>query len=364
MEDLSGEIKIKLATLNDANRLNNFFNDYYNERRSLDQWKWLFAREISSDGNLLFSYAEYQNKIIGTQALIPIQFINSSNQKINTAKSEETLISHEFRGKNLFDLMYQKLFEINKVNNFDFIWGFTPAVKPFERIGFETLGTTSQVFKVFNNKGLSEITGTYENPRLFVEKFLSFSCSIYSNFKKPKLKKKDFISFERVNSFSYDLKSVGEKFLGRNDVTSINRNQDFFEWRIFNNPFNKPKFICLKEKGKPIAYVIYGINESVAAIVDFIVDPKYLENKESNCLLFHLLQHVENDVKKENASIIRSWNLGNNPLSKKILNLYKDFGWLETQRGLSFILKNQNKDNSLELNDLYITRLMNQGALF
>ena len=77
-----------------------------------------------------------------------------------------------------------------------------------------------------------------------------------------------------------------------------------------------------------------------------------------------MLQHVENDVKKENASIIRSWNLGNNPLSKKILNLYKDFGWLETQRGLSFILKNQNKDNSLKLNDLYITRLMNQGALF
>ena len=89
--------------------------------------------------------------------------------------------------------------------------GLHPAVKPFERIGFETLGTTSQVFKVFNNKGLSEITGTYENPRLFVEKFLSF-FALFTLILKSQSLKKDFISFKRVNSFSYDLKSVGEKF--------------------------------------------------------------------------------------------------------------------------------------------------------
>ncbi|WIV51406.1 GNAT family N-acetyltransferase [Marivivens sp. LCG002] len=76
------------------------------------------------------------DRLIGTQALIPM-IATLNGQKLLSAKSEYTLLDPVCRGLGVFASMYKVVFEWARDKNIACIWGFTSAIKPFEKAGFQ-----------------------------------------------------------------------------------------------------------------------------------------------------------------------------------------------------------------------------------
>jgi hypothetical protein len=83
------------------------------------------------------------DSLIGTQAYIPYRG-RWQERAILTCKSESTLLSPSYRGQKVFERMYTLGFELCRQAGVDCIWGFTSAVKPFTKVGFDVFGELFQ----------------------------------------------------------------------------------------------------------------------------------------------------------------------------------------------------------------------------
>ncbi|MFL5515070.1 MAG: GNAT family N-acetyltransferase [Gemmatimonadales bacterium] len=83
------------------------------------------------------------DSLIGTQAYIPYRG-RWQERAILTCKSESTLLSPSYRGQKVFERMYALGFELCGQAGVDCIWGFTSAVKPFTKVGFDVSGELFQ----------------------------------------------------------------------------------------------------------------------------------------------------------------------------------------------------------------------------
>ncbi len=79
-----------------------------------------------------------------------------------SAKSEETLVHPDYRGQGVFESMYALLLERLREIRVPVIWGFTPATRPFVRVGFHIPLSTSQIIFPLKRAGLLEIAAKGE----------------------------------------------------------------------------------------------------------------------------------------------------------------------------------------------------------
>jgi GNAT superfamily N-acetyltransferase len=130
-------IIIRLLHETDIDKINAFHNRIYNDDRTREKFAWEFFDAPA--GNAIYVVAEDtgNNKIVGTQCAIPVYLKSVGGQLILSAKSEDTLVDPDYRGMQLFEKMYDFLFDSCKKKGILYIWGFTPALKPFLKIGFE-----------------------------------------------------------------------------------------------------------------------------------------------------------------------------------------------------------------------------------
>ena len=148
-------MEIRFADESDAAKCNEFYNDYYQSERTLEQWRWEFL-DYTQISSLPFVVVSENDEIVATQAFINIPLIDEKGV-FWTAKSEETLVSPKMRGKKLFEKMYEPLFSLLKRERWCSVWGFTPAVKSFERVGFKVPVSTKQLFRVFSPKAVTNM---------------------------------------------------------------------------------------------------------------------------------------------------------------------------------------------------------------
>lgn len=135
-------LTFRLATLDDADRCNAFFNGLHRTDRSLAAWQWEF---LDSSGHVVpYVIAEDGDRVVGTQAALPIPMV-AMREQFTSAKSEETLVDPEYRGQGIFESMYDLLFAELDRREVVVVWGFTTAVKPFIRVGFDVPAVARQV---------------------------------------------------------------------------------------------------------------------------------------------------------------------------------------------------------------------------
>jgi GNAT superfamily N-acetyltransferase len=76
------------------------------------------------------------DRLVGTQAFIPFRAWYRGEELLS-AKSELTLLDPEYRGRKVFQQLYDLGFSVCESLGIECIWGFTSAIKPFERVGFQ-----------------------------------------------------------------------------------------------------------------------------------------------------------------------------------------------------------------------------------
>ena len=370
---------VRLATKADSKDCNELHNIAYGHSRNLDQWNWTFQNRLFPDLKLPFIVAEDDGKIVGTQALIPIQMIDKDGVYWS-AKSEETLININYRGQGLFEKMYEKAFEVSKTSNFQSIWGFTPARKAFLRVGFEIPMDTSQLFKPLRAKCIAALinNGNSNSKSVKLKGFFKrilfllagVIASVYSNIRqwftimlKPGL---EIVELRHLSSAPEQAKRLCFDFIAQWGGATIYRDQKYLKWRIFDNPFNKANMIGAYINGELVGYCAFSIGDNeMGYIIDIIVvEPKNSDITSRN-IIHKLLSTASSRLSDMGACGIRGWKITNHKFDKLVADEAKKLGYITVDRGTAVVLHKSYETNyhrnTIEFENWSVSRIYTEG---
>ncbi len=370
------EIIIREYCSGDELQINAFYNAEYHKNRKEHEWKWEFKQNPQGDSILVV--AEHKGKIIGTQALLPVSFYYEGKE-INSAKSEATLLAEEYRGKGLFNKLYNKVFELALSRNISLIWGFTSAEKPFKKCGFTIPGNINELLLVLNPwqayRHLKSKTYLLNPRRIFTYELclsLIIRVFVFYNFIKVRLIRlfplyqtsSSEIEILPLTKTNKQLNVFWNEFKKNAQFFTINRTSKYLEWRIFNNPYIKHCFLVAMKNEKIYGYIILSQDNSgkVGYINDFcVLGNKFKE--VSNLLIKQSIKYFSNT----RVGIIRSWSVVNNQEARKYLFCLKRYGFSLIKKGTPIVIKILDDKivstrEILNVHNWFITRIFSEGV--
>tara|TARA_Y100000589_G_scaffold295934_1_gene302748 strand:- start:1942 stop:3081 length:1140 start_codon:yes stop_codon:yes gene_type:complete len=363
---------LRWANDNDLVNVNKFYNKYYKTNRTIKQAKWIFINKIIKSKNKFLAIAELNGEIVGTQALIPIIF-RLGKKTFMTAKSEETLVIRKAYKYNTFSRLYEFILDNIERYDFKFIWGFTPKIKSFKRIGFSSPYQTRSWIKFIRSDALQYYLSeknNYLNYLSLISKIIILYQLVISSITnliyKVRFPRTNFILIKDIK-FSEGLFLKYVNNINRNNKNIfIERNKDFFSWRFTENPFCKPITIFAFDYSKsklPLGYIFFGINEDRrACIIDFSIKDNTNGQRIGNALINELEKRVFN----MGAHSIYTWDPNIN--YSIFRNILRRQGFIFLNKGSDFVFKNISNDKKFDWDNLsekfLFTRLMNLGSVF
>lgn len=353
---MAEQITYRLAIDADINRINDFYNKIYKKDRTYEQFFWEY--NSAPAGKAIYVIAEENGNIVGTQCAIPYYIISGNNKEILTAKSEDTLVSPNHRGKHIFESMYKLLMDECKNNNIVFIWGFTYADKPFKKIGFEipfksTMGLLTirpkkaayYFYSVTSNRGLVsylKIVGlTYFS-------FTKFLCLKLGNSKNMKL------SFEEAV-----LNSANFNYLKQDELFGLKLDSSFLDYRINNNAYNSNyKIVNWIENGILKGSVRYIITKENVGFIIHAHFNKDLSQIESS----HFLRNAILKTNLVSCCVVRFWGFTHNVQNNNEVLLLKSNQFVFLKRGISFVGLQLDKTKPVSFSNFVLSRMASQGT--
>ena len=348
-------ITYRLANDIDIKSINSFYNSVYKKNRTYEQFNWEY--NSAPAGKAIYVIAEFEGKIVGTQCAIPY-FIVKENSQLLTAKSEDTLVSPYFRGKNIFENMYKLLIQECINHNIIFIWGFTYADKPFKKLGFEIpfkssmgllslnpIKATRYFYSITSKKGLSSC-------------FKIFGLSVFSflKYKLGLLKKTENISLDFEN-ISYSNSNFS--YLKSNILFGLKLDHDFLDYRINKNPYNSNYYtVSYSENGILKASLKFNItHENVGYIIHTYFSDELSDKKINSFIMKSIKQS-----KLNNCIVIRFWGFEHNIQNKMEIECLKKSNFIFLPRGISFVGLKLSKVSEINFSDFVLSRMASQGT--
>lgn len=362
-------MKTRFATSEDAAVCNKFYNSIYSRDRSVKQWKWEFVEPNSSD-TLPYVMAIESGDLVGTQAYIPVRFIDEFGIFL-TAKSEETLVSAEMRGKNILNTMYDSLFAYANERDIKSFWGFTPADKAFLKLGFEIPYKTRILVSTLSAYGLFRLaseTGTLKR-RLSLT-LAGFSLSLWRLARRiggrPRLKAKEsLVTMSNAHLFTLD---YSKRFVASWGGTTILRDADYMQWRIFDNPHTVSSVLGIIVDGRLSAHIVFSIdNNCVGRIIDVMAthtNGRADEERVSHILLAEAVRRLQ----AQGAEVIVGMTVNNHPFDALIRKISARLGFANLNRGSSVVFHtnfgNTKRGSSHDdFTNWFVTQIFTEGQL-
>ena len=354
-------VTFRLSEEKDYININNFYNRIYKADRTLDQFYWEFHN--CPFGKAIYIIAEDDQKIVGTNCVIPINLINKNKKIILSGKSEDTLVDPEYRGQNIFHSIYDELFSKCNELGINIIWGFTSAQKPFKKIGFsipfhhEQSLIVNHIWKSY--KYLSSLNSKNSNVKNLKILLLCFYSKFnfllgFINVKKNNYKVViDKIKLDQLTNL------VENNISKEIDSFCINQSPEYLTWRIYSNPnYNKVHTYSFYDNNeKLIGCIILNSNiNSIAYIIQSSFE-RSLPNSEKKIML----EYVVRNLFSIGICIIRNWHFDTNEYNKNEIDIYKKAKFIILKKGICFVWKdnNSNKINPINFN---LSRLSSQGT--
>lgn len=221
-------------------------------------WRW----EFETLQNTVFTLLKDNGKIIATASMLPIK-LNIAEQLFYTCKSETCYLDADYRGKKLYEKLYdfaiKKIVETGSVC----VWGFTPAIKAWKRnFQFNVHEGVIKFIEIPINKySFNKAKKNSNNVANAVIKFII--KNLITQITKLKIK---FILSNSVKLVSKDyakntdLKEFHNSIYKKHiNLVRLEIDDDYLNWRIKKNPTLKytTKFFYLNEK--LVGNVIYTI---------------------------------------------------------------------------------------------------------
>lgn len=352
---MAEEIVYRLASDADIDRINKFYNKIYNKNRTYEQFYWEY--NSAPAGKAIYVIAEHDNKVVGTQCAIPYYIIDKNNKQTLTAKSEDTLVSPDYRGKRIFENMYSLLLEECIKKEISFIWGFTYADKPFKKIGFEipyksTMGLMAlkplQAARYFYSITAKKNISSYlKILALTIFSFIKFLFLFLKSSRKIEL---DFNNIDyNSNHFNY---------IESNNLFGLKLDCEFLDYRINRNPYNSNyKTVNYYDSKALKASIKFNITKENIAYIIHVYFADDLSSRTRNSFLINTILQTEIN----RCSVIRFWGFNHNIENKREIECLKESQFVFINRGISFVGLNLTK-RPINFNNFILSRMASQGT--
>lgn len=369
----SDEIIIREYQDGDEAQINLLHNREYGSNRTLEQWRWEFKE--GPYGEAIFVVAEYKGKIIGTQALLPI-YLSCGEQQFLTAKSEETLVDKEFRGRGLSKKLWGKCWDLAIPKRITLAWGFGYQVTASVKSGFHVVGKLkhailvidpTQTYQINKNRIPAEVRGRLpvQSVLLPILRVFTLGGFLWSKTKFRQFKRYSEYQVESITKADGRLDTFWRSFAEKSSIWTIARTSDYLNWRVFQNPNMTSQLLVVTRDNKIQGCVI--ISKSIHANVGIITDFCTLsENFDETASL--LMSSAIESLRSQKVAYADAWYVNsNNWQTPKYLFWLKKAGFLLLPIGAYFMVKPLAEERSLpgkptSLSPWYITSLFSEGT--
>ena len=334
--------------------------------RTLERFKWefvdcpmgkaIYAVAIEKEGST--------DKVVGVQCAIPFMFKSAKNEAVLTAKGEDSLLDislfRKYRNRDILKEMYNFLFEECIKHNIKLIWGFNNIPSTLKRVGFDVpffAKNAVMVLKPFTSyKYLSSLNSNNTGKDKFKIVALSIMSTIYGY-------KRIFISNHlKKYTCSDRTKENFELFCDAVPDNSkyyfLNQDSEFIKWRVIDNPTN----IIYKTKqwfdtnGNLVAEIIYSYYNGLAYIEQMLFN-----NGLPDKIKLKFIKKIIEELVSVKSFIIRFAGFENTTISKHEIYLLRKAGFIFAKRGAAFVIKPLTGENTINPNELMLSRLYFQS---
>lgn len=374
------QLEVCLATQADISDCNELHNKFYGISRTLEQWDWTFDNGLLDLPELSFIIVRDGEKLVGTQALIPIQMVDQQGVYW-TAKSEETLVEANYRGQQLSGRMYNFAFEFCTAHNIASIWGFTPARKALERAGFEIPAQTAQLIRPLRLPALSQLAGLMDSDSRGAKRFLMQSALMLASGILTGLSAMTDAVFgaagkSAVKSGNLDLRDLAEAddacanlcraFVEEWGGTTIYRDAKYLNWRIFSNRFLRANVVAAYHGEELLGWCAFSEDsDGVGYIIDIVCILSPDGTVDARECVGALLSNATKRLRDMGASSIRAWSMTSHKFDLVVKQVLLRQGFYSLKRGNSVVLyrlKDSNGDTRVQdFSDWSVTRIYTEG---
>lgn len=349
------EIVIRLLQERDIRQINDLYQKAYEVNRPAGKFKWEFQQGPAGPAIYVVAVDPEANRVIGTQCAIPLYVTNGSGDKILTAKSEDTLVDPDYRGRSVFEKMYALLFDECRRAGIVAIWGFTYAIKPFKELGFDIPFRCDFGMLVFDPGRTFNYLNSLKAERTITEKVKIAGLIALSRLK--------YIFQGNVSSkglrISKDLQTdLANLPPNQPGVFYLRLDSKFLEWRLRTNPYpNSHLYYALVDNaGSQVGSVVCSRTAEVSYIMHLAFARELPEGVKVN-----FINSVTRDLLTKTA-VLRFWGFTHNETGKKEISLLKKAGFFFTNQGISFMWKKLDETSSLDVRNFGLSRMAAQGT--
>jgi GNAT superfamily N-acetyltransferase len=349
-------IEIRLLKDDESALANNFFNEIYRSHRSMEDFRWEFID--GPKGKAIYVIAVDTDetsfvKVVGIQCAIPLELASVDGKTILTAKSEDTLVHPGYRGQKIFERMYERLFDECRKAGVKYIWGFTPALKAFERLGFEVPFKASQALLVLKPwtaykhlVSLNPENRIRDKLKIFGLAILSYANSCKRLFIGP------------TNGLSEtkpaDKKSTIKNFYSPSSLHFLHQDDAYLNWRLIQHPL-RDTYKNFVDANRSEADILVSIRKDVGN-VEQIMFASTLSAAEK----LKYLRKIVDVFSQHHVSVVRFLAFENNAAMKEQITLLEKLGFVHLRRGNYFVWKSLG-ENTISVASVFFSRLFTQG---
>ena len=348
-------IEYRRANDDDWVSINEFHRRIGGKDRSFSEWEFIKGPQ----GHSVYVIAVLGSRVVGANAVIPIETVGVDGEIFLTGKSEDTLVDPEFRGQNIFKRLYEVLFEECRREGIRAIWGYTPAEKPFLKIGFGIPFHHSQsilVFKVFSSFRYLNGKNPGNSLRTWAKIFGLCLLSRLRYARRPNPGRD--IRVEVIES-PHDILKL---FEDRDDfpprVISIRQSPSYVKWRYSDNPYLKglQHLIFKNPENQLLAGAIVNTTtDNVCYVSHMAFQPGLPFSTKTK-----IVSSMAEMVKKQGAAAIRNWHFPGNSYNREETLVFQKASFHVLNRGVAFVWKDL-ISNPIRPEHFVLSRASTQG---
>ncbi len=356
-------MQIEFLKDEDIEECNDFHNRAYASRRTLAQWRWQF--DLLLGGKRPFIVAKVGGRVVGTQALMPITMLDAAGD-ILTAKSEETLVDSSMRGKGVFQKMYEPLTAYALEQGVKAIWGFTPAHKAFEGIGFHVPDRTSQLVHPLSVRAAAAFGDSVGTGMRRVALSAAIGAASFVSAARVAMAsdRSRGIRLQVLEQAPTEAGDLCREFVRGWGGATILRDQAYLTWRYYDNPAVRATLLGAYRGETLVGWVAYSLDD---AGIGYIVDAIVLRTEDAQQVLHALMLQAVLTLRAAGALAIRSWRLNAHPFDQLISKVARSLGFHLLRRGepvVLYLAQGNDAAGSLAVwDDWFVTRAYTQGEV-
>lgn len=262
--------------------------------KNLDALKWLHLENPPKDTLIDFAIPKDDpQNIAAIYALFPVRF-TLFGKTVLACQSIDTLTDKAYRGKGLFLLLANSVFERAASSGYHFVYGFPndqSAHGFFSKLGWTRLGTAPFLLRPIK-------TGYFTKRLLSKYKLPNFLPSLpLARRKTVRLGADERI--ETIQAFDEGFDALWEEFSKRTPI-AVKRDAAYLQWRYIAKPGEDYRCEALYAGESLRGFVVYTTKKKHGGTISYIMEMISLDDASGT----KLLMHAQNNILAEGADAI------------------------------------------------------------